>query len=164
MKVKALEYFYNITKGNIYEVVNKLKFNDDPVCVKDDANTLHWLTFGNFEIIKEPTLKEQYLVSGNVVETREGKYLVVENSLMSLEGGFNIVSDYNENLKIRSHENSANYSYHIVKVYKITNPTAFKNIEKYGQLKLIWQSEPEIKEVTMEELEKHYGCKVKVVK
>ncbi len=163
MKVKALEYFYNITKGNIYEVVNKLKLMATTICVKDDANNLHWLTFGTYEIIKEPTLKEQYLVSGNVVETRKGeKYLVVENTLMSLDNGFNRVSDYNDDLIVEGYDSVSNNNHSIAKVYKRTRDVGFENIKDY--LELIWQREPEIKEVTMEELEKHYGCKVKVVK
>ena len=161
MKVKALMDKVDITKGKIYEVVNKLKLMDTTVCVKDDANCLHWLTFGNYEIINEPTLKEQYLVSGNVVETRESnKYLVVENSIMNFNG-----ESFIRKTEVKDDLTGVFYpEFDFVKVYKTTNPTAFTKIEKYGELELIWQREPEIKEVTMEELEKHYGCKVKVVK
>jgi hypothetical protein len=160
MKVKALIYKKDIIKDNIYEVI---KQEYDGFWVRDDVGDKNWLPSWSCEIINEPTLKEQYLVSGNVVETRKGeKYLVVENTLMNLDNGFNISSAYNDDLIAEGYDEVINYKYNIVKVYKRTRDCGFYVIKDY--LKLIWQREPKVKEVTMEELEKHYGCKVKVVK
>ena len=159
MKVKALKDFCGITKVRIYEVVGK---HETKVCIIDDTNDNHWLTLKNYEIIKEePTLKEQYFISGNVVETREGnKYLIVNDGAMRLDGeGFIRKSETKDDLT------GMNFlQFDFMKVYKMTQLTAFNYIEKYGELKLIWQREEKVKEVTMAELEKQYGCKVKVVK
>ena len=159
MKVRTLRDFYGITKDKIYEVVGKR--GGVEVCVIDDSNYNHWLTFADYEIVEEPTLKEKYFISGNVAETREGnKYLIVNDGAMRLDGeGFIRKSETKDDLT------GMNFlQFDFMKVYKMTQLTAFNYIEKYGELELIWQREEKVKEVTMAELEKQYGCKVKVVK
>ena len=52
----------------------------------------------------------------------------------------------------------------IVKVEVPYHPYGFLNLEhEKDKRKLLWQEEPEIKEVTMSEVEEKFGCKVKIV-
>ena len=159
MKVKALKNSNGITKDKIYEAIST---NSRIVEFYDDDNYWRLRPIEEFEQVKEePTLKEKYFVSGNVAETREGnKYLIVNDGAMRLDGeGFIRKSETKDDLT------GMNFlQFDFMKVYKMTQPTAFNYIEKYGGLELIWQREEKVKEVTMAELEKQYGCKVKVVK
>ena len=52
----------------------------------------------------------------------------------------------------------------IVKVEVPYHPYDFLNLgHERDKRKLLWQEEPEIKEVTMSEVEEKFGCKVKIV-
>lgn len=164
MKVRALVSIDDVTKGKLYEV--KYKRNTGGVYIIDDGSYPYYLKEGEFEFVDDqPTLKEQYLVSGNVVELRNGsQYLVVSNTLMNLDGdNWGTTSSYTDNL---THGHYLHLD--IIKVYIRKYHSSFFGIEPYSNLKLIWERNPKVKEVTMEDalnvLEQHYGCKVKVVK
>ena len=96
------------------------------------------------------------LRNGMVVETRERKaYIVLENNLIDTFG-FLPLDNFDDNLKGR-YSNGKD----IVKVYEpILRIDDFYN--RY-QLEVLW-SRPEVKEVTMSEVEEKFGYKVKIVK
>ena len=146
-KVRALVDERGITKGNLYEVFYIDSFND--VLVIDDAKEKHWLFENEYELI-EPTLKEKYLVSGNVVETENGyMYLVVENLLLRLNGKeYMLLDDYDGMLTTKYDVLD------IVKVYRINDNIPFNRIK--DNLTLIWQREEEkiTIELTKEQLNK----------
>lgn len=50
----------------------------------------------------------------------------------------------------------------IIKVYRVTDPHDMSTLNAINNKYLIY--EEKIKEVTMDDLEKKYGCKVKIVK
>ena len=55
-------------------------------------------------------------------------------------------------------------SFDIVKVEVPYHPYGFLNLEhEKDKRKLLWKEEPEIKEMTMSEVEEKFGCKVKIV-
>ena len=125
-------------------------------------------------------MKKSDLRVGDVVKTREGHYLVIfpnansQDGLGTFRGGsFGCqcyLSRYYEDLTNRD-----NSKYDIVAVYKASEPRkdraylAIKSIMSndideflLGRLDWDWEEEV-IKEVTISELEKLYGCKVKIV-
>lgn len=50
----------------------------------------------------------------------------------------------------------------IIKVYRVTDPHDMTTMNAIQEKYVIWKEQ--VKEVTMAELEAHYGCKVKVIK
>ena len=124
-------------------------------------------------------MKKSDLRTGMIVELRDGKEYVVfidvcttqyisdhyinENNYNSLiVNGDNCLwqslKDYKEDL---CNDNSK--SYDIMKIYVPEHPYAFMKIsyEKENR-KLIWERK-EFKEMTMKELEEHFGCRIKIV-
>jgi hypothetical protein len=140
-KVRALRKARNMTIGKIYEVVGLDEDGDVYVVGDDGEKTLHYAR--NFELVKEQTLKEKYMVTGNVVEFRDGnKCLVFDNLLLYLNGKkFMNVSFYDKKMLAGRFK-----SLDIVKVFKIHTESSFNEIE--NNLKLIWQREEE--KVTIE--------------
>lgn len=103
------------------------------------------------------------LRSGMVVETRgEGNWLVVNNTLINGDGWLNL-DKYDEDLiKIGNSWGSIDRQFDIMKVFKIQEgwnctTDGIKNPED-----LIWKRE-EIKEMTIEEIQKELGYKIKIV-
>lgn len=94
-----------------------------------------------------------------VVEYRNGSLRLVVGDTLIGKGGFLSLSDYKENL-IYENEKA---EFDIVKIYnRISN---LDNLEIIGALDLLWERPeiPEIKEVTMSEVEEKFGCKVKII-
>ncbi len=50
----------------------------------------------------------------------------------------------------------------IIKVYRVTDPHDMSTMAAIDEKYLVW--EEQVKEVTMADIEKQYGCKVKIVK
>lgn len=123
---------------------------------------LEWSDFMKKEF-KKSDLKYGYLVvlrNGNkaiYMPTTDGDYFdyMKDDSCLKAD-------NYNENLMFTM--NCCNPSYYdIVAVYGYSNvvfDTITKDLEKR---ELLWEREEPIKEITMEDLEKHFGCKVKIV-
>lgn len=89
-----------------------------------------------------------------VVEYRCGwRRLVVDNVLMG-DGLYGRLDGYTDDLL----EKDQHSEYDIMKVYEQIHCIPIP----FGCLELIWQRE-ETKEVTMEDIEKKFGCKVKIV-
>lgn len=84
---------------------------------------------------------------------------------------YNRLCNYNDDLTYGGHSFKQDPDYiikdDIIKVELPYDPYAFMdfNYEK-DKRTLLWErkKEPPVKEITMEELEKHFGCKVKIVK
>lgn len=123
-------------------------------------------------------MKKSDLKVGDVVKTREGRYFVILPNPFSLDGlgTFSAagcqcyLSQYTDDLLEKTRE-----THDIVAVYKSSVPhnrISFNlikgimtcNIDKIVK-EIIWDWErPEpVKEMTMEELEEHFGCKVKII-
>jgi hypothetical protein len=104
----------------------------------------------------KPNLKD-----GMVVETRDGYlYLVIGNRLHGkLLYGF--LNDWIDDLT-----NPASSDLDIVKVYTVADgATDISSLFNYRNLTLIWErkEEPKHKEMTVEEIEKELGYKIKVI-
>lgn len=100
-------------------------------------------------------MKKFDLKNRMVVECRNGeKHIVIDDKILS-SNGCSYLSDYNEDLttKLRLRE------YDIMKVY---NKVFCIDLNKIT-LELLWER-PEVKEVTMSEIEEKFGCKIKIVK
>lgn len=127
-------------------------------------------------------MKKSDLRVGDVVKTREGCHLVIlpnENSkdgLATFRGGAFAcqcyLSEYNEDFS-----NINRSKYDIIAVYKASEPykdRAYATIKSimnadidkflFDSLDWDWVRPEPVKEMTMEELEKHFGCKVKIIK
>ena len=150
-------------------------------CGREDGYTiLEWSDYMN-------DLTKADLDVGDIVKTRKGNYLVIlpnDNSNDGLStfskrtfGCDRYLHVYNEDL---THENK---EYDIVAVLRTSQAGDSKNNtyrllgavltfddkemveDQFKYVKWDWErkEEPPTKELTMEELEKHFGCKVKIV-
>lgn len=115
------------------------------------------------------------LKTGMIVTTRDGsEYRVLRN----IECGYEYARDPLgvmvsvtptskawERLSVyKSTECHYNHQLDIVKVEATNHPYGFFDLEyERNKRVLLWQEEPEIKEVTMSEVEEKFGCKVKIV-
>lgn len=69
------------------------------------------------------------------------------------------LKDFNEDMT-----NIREKKWDIMKVELASHPYCYMNLNNGREnRKLLWERE-EVKEMTMEELEKHFGCKVKIIK
>lgn len=117
------------------------------------------------------------LKTGMIVTTRDGReWCVLKDFECTYEGAKekNAILCYS-NMGGRSWTSLSNHSemknngfmgdsLDIVKVEVPYHPHGFLDLEyERDKRKLLWQEEPEIKEVTMSEVEEKFGCKVKIV-
>ncbi len=133
-------------------------------CVKNMVTNEHWC-FEEKDLTlaeeKENMFREEDLKSGMLVEVRHGD-----------EKEFCIVLDRIGGLCISGKEvwlpishldkNLTNGMIKITKVFSKASPAYAHRLEVSNR-KLLWKRE-EVKEVTMQEIEEKYGCKVKIVK
>ena len=88
-----------------------------------------------------------------IVETRRSdRFIVIDNILVG-KTAWSDLADYKDDLTYPKYD-----SFDIVKVYDQVN-----YINKYKTINTLWER-PEIKEVTMSEIEEKFGCKVKIVR
>jgi hypothetical protein len=141
-KVRALVDDADITKDKVYIIEEILE--NDMVNIKDDMNDIYFLYKDEYELLKEQTLKEKYMVSGMVVELRNGDMcLVVDDVILDLNGNeFESLFNYDEKMKVGFPD-----KFDVVKVYKRTRKRPFNKI--YDTLELIWQREEQPKEMTV---------------
>ena len=112
--------------------------------------------------MKEFTLKD--LKAGkHVVETSHGKkYLVclTQSGLVGVNSnGWINFNNYQQDMTY-CHNNI----YCIMKVYEIQFGSYFDGLLDESGLTLVWERKEEVKELTMADIEKLVGCKVKIVK
>lgn len=125
-------------------------------------------------------MKKSDLKTGMIVETRDGSEYVVFINACQPDFCSDNYRDENGNIAlIINRENhlwtSLNYFDEnlckdngeyadIIRVYVPSHPYAFMDITyEKGDRKLIWEREVPIKEMTMKDLEEHFGCKIKIV-
>lgn len=71
------------------------------------------------------------------------------------------LKDYTDDM-IEIDEHSGDFD--IMKVFIPYHPYSFMDIEhEEDKMKLIWEREEPVKEITMKELEEHFGCRVKII-
>lgn len=104
-------------------------------------------------------MKKSDLKNRMVVECRNGnKYMVIDNILVSTNG-YNYLSRYTSDLFMKTTPSTEFLSeYDIMKVYKQINIFDFDIANN-----IIWERS-EVKKVTMADVEKKFGCKIKIVK
>lgn len=119
-------------------------------------------------MVKEFTKAD--LKTGMIVTTRNGyEFCVFRNIDMGCSKNYDCIvnnamyielENYNENLT----RNDDIYLYDIIKIESASSPLCFMDI-RYEKNKrtLLWECE-KVKEMTMAELEEHFGCKIKIVK
>lgn len=111
-------------------------------------------------------MKKSDLKTGMVVETRNGeKYLVMlgpdceGRELINFGYGFMPLSRYANNLMIKTGDEE----FDIMKVYSVEGSICWLlRDKKRMNFELIWQRK-EIKEMTVKEIEKELGYKIKIV-
>ena len=109
-------------------------------------------------------MKKSDLKTGMVVESRNGdKYLVMLNpdcegkDLICFSGSYMSLKDYTDTLEY------PNSDYGIVKVFTIGKSISYiLSAKALLEFKLIWERE-ERKEMTLKEIEKELGYKIKIV-
>lgn len=114
-------------------------------------------------------MKKSDLKSGMVVEYRDGRRRLViwmeemKKLVFVGEDGWQGDESYNDDLTVQNYQ-----ELDIVKVYQAVQGYNFNKMLNVGQDELIWSREDDSKEITAEEafriLEKHYGCRVKIMK
>lgn len=106
-------------------------------------------------------MKKSDLKNRMVVECRNGRrYMVIDDMLLSTTG-YNYLSTYTSDLLMKTTPLTEHLAgYDIVKVYrKRLNVLSFMYLDTND---VLWERS-EVKEVTMSEIEKKFGCKVKIV-
>ena len=125
-----------------------------PYTLSDAAKNYNWC---DAELERVGFTKSD-LKDGMVIEYRDGDRRIVLNNKFVWRRGYLDFEDFNDDFV------SKGGSYEIVKVY-ISSATSLDDWCKDHYLKLIWErkEEPTHKEMTIEEIEKELGYKIKVV-
>lgn len=110
------------------------------------------------ELVESKSFTKSDLKDGMVVEYRDGDRRIVLNNKFVWRSGYLDFEDFNDDFVSRGG------SYKIVKVY-ISSATTLDDWCNDHFLELIWErkEEPAHKEMTVEEIEKELGYKIKVV-
>ena len=121
-----------------------------------------WVWFEDeLELVEEKPFTKADLKPGMVVEHRDGeRYMVIGNRVVSEDDCYKI-SDYNSDLKI---SNLCLSDSDIVAVYNVNTYVLYDISDIFSDVCLttIWRRE-EAKEMTVSEIEKQLGYKVKIV-
>lgn len=106
------------------------------------------------------TFTKDMLKDGMVVECVNGvRYLKLNNNFIN--NGYMPLDRYNEDLTLKG---SDDYGYTVNKIYKSINVPYISELFDDEYLELIWKRKEEKPlELTMEDIESQYGCKVKIV-
>lgn len=110
----------------------------------------------------ESVCPKNLLEPGTVVKTRDGdKYININGILMRKSGGSWLcrLEDVNDDLVREKHKNK---DMEIIEIYKTDGHTISELFDD-DNLTLVWKRE-EVKEITLSEIEKELGYKVKIVK
>lgn len=162
----GLETYYGDYGCNTVYVCNRyakrLMYANKDDYVKDSDTVISFDEFmKEVDGVKEFTKSD--LEVGMFVKLRDGKvFLVLESYeelyLTSTSGYYSNLKNFNENLTNKNYRGSD-----IVSIY-LPKKADYLSYHLIGDnLELIWERE-EVKELTMEDIEKIVGCKVKIVK
>lgn len=138
--------------GKIFTVVeNKDDFNSEGYVLLIDDN--YQLIYTNKSYLE----KVYYIEDGYVVETVNGNlYLKIGDRLIR-ESKFVSIDNYNEKL-----ENTLEEEFNIIRIYKPINVSSLEKILNQNYLELVEVIDNR-KPMTLEEIEKELGFKVKIV-
>ena len=91
----------------------------------------------------EMRMKKSDLVAGkHVIEVYGNeKYFVCGNYLLSNDGGFNLLDDYNDDLIMEDDEDSY---YKVVRIYEIKQNRNLVSLMDSGNLKLVWERQEKL--------------------
>jgi ribosomal protein L21E len=154
-------------KGMTGEVTGFGKTNidhEDAYALRFDGeieNSCFW--WRDDEVASADTFIKSDLKDGMVVENRYGhRYMVMGEKLIGPDY-YGWLSNYTDALTHKHSEPGNLHShYDIIKVYK-SNSCSMQNYFESGNLELIWKREEPYKEMTVAEIEKKLGYKVKIV-
>ena len=100
----------------------------------------------------------------HVIKTRDGYMYLVFQDLDETMFGFNLLNTHSMLTLVPGEElkdKQGTLDFDVMEVFELTTFCALEDIQTV--LKSVWKRE-EVKEMTMEELEAHFGHKVKIVK
>jgi hypothetical protein len=126
--------------------------------LSDAAKNYNWCA----EELELAEFTKSDLKDGMVVEYHNGSREMVFGSRSIDMNGWHNLEEYSESLT----EEKYHFPIHnIDKVYKVNSNTIynFKDVFKDEYLELIWERKPDYKEMTVEEIEKELGYKIKVI-
>lgn len=148
-------HVYTIDEVNNSPFVYTLKGNDDVNrwCFSED-------------MLKSVEFTKDDLKNGMIVEYRNGKRRMVLGSNMIGLDGINQFEHYHDDLTVTENITTLD----IVKVFDVPNlECKITDIFKANKsrLSLLWEREEEVKEevkeITMDDIEEKFGCKVKII-
>lgn len=147
---RSYHIIYNYVDENTVYYFNEGTYSD-VVCAKAEGYTiLEWEDFMKKKFTKAD------IRDGMVVELRNGAvYMVMGNVLMNFEDCLSL-TPYNDTLETTSD------CLVIDKVYK-SGTLTMKRYFEHSNLILIWERPNLIKEMTVDEIEKELGYKIKIV-
>lgn len=122
-----------------------------------------WVWFDEeLVLVEHATFTKSDLKDGMVVEYHYGDRELVFGSRSINGSGWHNLEDYTEDLT----EDKYHFAHHAIdKVYEVDNTriTNLNDVFNDRFLTLIWERKPDYKEMTVEEIEKELGYKVKVI-
>lgn len=156
-------YDYN----NLYFVVcsnnrlktSKYKYSEWDNIISSGNYILEWT---NYMSTDNESFTKDMLKDGMVVELKNGKLYILLNSIfITKQSGFVDTVYYNNNLIMDGCNNREDLD--VIRVFKFKGLN-LDNLFNKDSLELIWERKEENPlELTMEDIEKQYGCKVKIV-
>lgn len=158
-----LEYHYNsLYSTSIYETIifdsGNFKYsNNKPL--SDGFYIIEWT---NYMSTDNESFTKDMLKDGMVVELKNGKLYILLNSIfITKQSGFVDTVYYNNNLIMDGCNNREDLD--VIRVFKFKGLN-LDNLFNKDSLELIWERKEEKPlELTMEDIESQYGCKVKIV-
>lgn len=150
-------------KGNIYNVENGVMTDEHDYKCRC-GNTLldiNHLLDSQFEEVKEMTKDD--LKVGYLVELRKGKLCIVipVKHNLALYSNDQAVECYLSDLNNECNDKDGDYEFDVIKIFGLSTTCDLFDISGRD---LLWQREEPVKEVTIADIEKQFGCKVKIVK
>lgn len=95
------------------------------------------------------------LQTGMVIKNREGDYRLVINNMLVGENCYGNLNEYSDDMR-----SDYNHEYDVMEVY--TKINVLRDIEHINPGRFLW-ARKEPREITMDEIEEKFGCKVKIV-
>ena len=134
--------------------------NKYTLSVKGNVLNQYWLD-GELELVEPATFTKSDIKDGMVVEHKNGDRALILGGRLVYKDGNRRIENFNDDL---TYIISPFDGVEIVRVYTVTSPGgSITNIFKDQYLTLIWERKPDYKEMTVEEIEKELGYKIKVI-
>lgn len=148
-------YYRNET---CYAYYGSIEYSSIEFYYNNDYKIIEWSDYMNTN--NEQDFTKDMLKDGMVVEcVNGGRYLKLNNNFIN--NGYMPLDRYNEDLTLKG---SDDYDYTVNKIYKSIDVPYISELFNDEYLELIWKRKEEKPlELTMEDIESQYGCKVKIV-